>query len=69
MRKSRLDYNICEVRRKEFTQWFFDLISEFLKKDYPNNKIKEGNIFMPMNFLLAESLLNTSIENVSKIGH
>lgn len=50
MRKSRLDYNICEVRRKEFTQWFFDLISEFLKKDYPNNKIKEGEYFYAHEF-------------------
>jgi hypothetical protein len=50
LRKSRLDYNICEVRRNETTQWFFDLISEFLKEDYPNNKIKEGEFFYAHEF-------------------
>lgn len=50
LHKSRLDYNICEVRRDKTTQWFFDLISEFLKEDYPNNKIKEGNYFYAHEF-------------------
>jgi flagellar basal body rod protein FlgC len=50
LHKSRLDYNICEVKRGETTQWFFDLISEFLKNDYPNNKIKKGNYFYAHEF-------------------
>ena len=45
-----MDYNICEVRRNETTQWFFDLISEFLKEDYPNNKLKEGEYFYAHEF-------------------
>jgi hypothetical protein len=50
LHKSRLDYNICEVKREESTQWFFDLISDFLKDEYPNNKIKEGNYFYAHEF-------------------
>ena len=50
LHKSRLDYNICEVKREETTQWFFDLISEFLKDEYPNNKINEGNYFYAHEF-------------------
>ena len=50
LHQSRLDYNICEVKREISTQWFFDLISEFLKDEYPNNKIKEGNFFYAHEF-------------------
>lgn len=50
LHKSRLDYNICEVKREQSTQWFFDLISEFLKDDFPNNKIKEGRFFYAHEF-------------------
>ena len=50
LHKSRLDYNITEVRRVETTQWFFDLVSEFLSTEYPNNKIKNGNFFYAHEF-------------------
>lgn len=50
LHKSRLDYNITEVKRVESTQWFFDLISEFLSHEYPNNKIKEGRFFYAHEF-------------------
>lgn len=43
--KSKLDYNIAEVKREKETQWFFDLISNFLLKDYPNNRVYEGEFF------------------------
>lgn len=43
--KSTLDYNICEVWRSDTTQWFFDLVHEHIKPQYPNNKINEGNFF------------------------
>lgn len=45
LHKSRLDYNLCEVRRNEMTQWFFDLISDFLKTNYPNNTVNNREYF------------------------
>jgi hypothetical protein len=45
LHKSRLDYNITEVNREDKTQWFFDLISNFISKKYPDNKIEEGRFF------------------------
>jgi hypothetical protein len=45
LHKSRLDYNITEAKREPKTQWFFDLMSNFVDKEYPNNKIKEGKFF------------------------
>ena len=43
--KSKLDYNIAEVKRSKNTQWFFNFISEFLKSEYPNNSISHGDFF------------------------
>jgi hypothetical protein len=51
LHKSRLDYNITEVKRVESTQWFFDIISDFISEEYPNNKVKEGDFFYAHEFL------------------
>lgn len=43
--KSKLDYEIAEVKRNETTQWIFDKISDYLKEQYPNNKVSEREYF------------------------
>lgn len=43
--KSRLDYEIAEVKRTDKTQWVFDKISEYLKPQYPNNKVNKRKYF------------------------
>lgn len=50
LHKSKLDYNITEVKRVESTQWFFDIISDFIYEEYPNNKVKEGDFFYAHEF-------------------
>lgn len=45
LHKSILDYNISQINRSENTQWFFNLISDFLKKEYPNNTISNAQFF------------------------
>jgi predicted 2-oxoglutarate/Fe(II)-dependent dioxygenase YbiX len=43
--KSRLDYNIAEVKRTEETQWIFDIIGNFLFDQYPSNTVNKGEFF------------------------
>lgn len=45
LKKSKLDYGISKIDRNEKTQWMFDKISEYLKDEYPNNKLKEREYF------------------------
>jgi len=48
--KSRLNYNISEVQRDSRTQWFFDLVHDYLKGDYPNNSVNKGKFFYAHEF-------------------
>lgn len=45
LHESKLNYDIAQVNRTENTQWFFDLVSEFLRDRYPNNIVDEGEFF------------------------
>jgi predicted 2-oxoglutarate/Fe(II)-dependent dioxygenase YbiX len=45
LHKSKLDYEIAEVKRTPQTQWIFDKISHYLSLEYPNNKVSEREYF------------------------
>lgn len=45
LHKSRLDYNITEVKRDSRTQWFFSLLKDYLSPQYPNNTVDEADYF------------------------
>lgn len=45
LHKNRLDYNIAQIFRDKRTQWFFDLLKDFLLTDYPDNRVNEGEFF------------------------
>ena len=43
--QNKLKYDIALVERRSDTQWFFDLIQEYIKDDYPDNRASEGECF------------------------
>jgi hypothetical protein len=46
IKKSKIDYDMSLVYRDEETQWFFDLISDYLTEaGYPNNIVKQTLYF------------------------
>jgi len=47
--KEILDYYYTFIERTEETQWVFERFSNYLKEDYPNNRIAEWNNTMSIN--------------------
>jgi len=50
---SVIDYNIATVYRLENTQWFFDLIHEYLLDEYPLNSINRGKFFYCLEYTIG----------------
>ena len=46
LKKSRIDYQMSMVERTEETQWFFDIVGDYLDENgYPNNTVRETAYF------------------------